>query len=96
MNDGSVSCPDTSQITLTWSTTNALNVTVSIDNPNGPFGNYPADGSQPFPFACGGGPGDVQHIYYLRANGSGGQNTQSQLTVNGSFPPPTTASTEGE
>ena len=41
VNDGSVSCPDTTQITLTWSTTNALNVTVSIDNPNGPVRQLP-------------------------------------------------------
>jgi len=93
VNDASVSCPSTSQITLTWSTQNAQNVTVSIDNPNGPFGNYPPTGSEPFPFACGAGPGNVEHIYYLRANGSGGQTTQSQISVTGTFPPATTSTT---
>jgi hypothetical protein len=66
---------------------------VSIDNPDGPFGNYPPTGSEPFPFACGGGPDPVEHIYYLRANGAGGQTTQTQVAVTGSFPPATTSTT---
>jgi hypothetical protein len=66
---------------------------VSIDNPNGPFGNYAPTDTEQFPFACGAGPGNVQHTYYLRANGSGGQNTQKQLTVTGTFPATTTSST---
>lgn len=93
VNDASVSCPSTTQVVLTWSTQNAQSVTVSIDNPNGPFGNYPPSGSEPFPFACGAGPDPVTHIYYLRANGANGQTTQSQLSVTGTFPPPSTTST---
>jgi hypothetical protein len=80
-----VSCPSTTQINLTWSTQNATGVTISIDNPNGPFGNYGPTGNQPFPFACGAGPNPVQHTYYLRANGAGGQTTQQQLSVTGNF-----------
>jgi len=82
-----VSCPSTTQVTLTWVTQNAQGVTVSIDN-NGPFGNYGPTDTEQFPFACGGSPGSVQHTYFLRANGSGGQTTQKQLTVTGNTPPP--------
>jgi len=83
-----VDCPGTTQVTLTWTTQNAESVTMSIDDPNGPFGNYgPADTEQ-FPFACGNNPGSVQHTYYLRANGAGGQNTQKQISVTGNYPPP--------
>jgi hypothetical protein len=89
VNQNQVSCPSTTQIMLTWSTQNAQSVTVSIDNPNGPFGNYGPTDTEQFPFACGGGPGNVQHTYYLRANGTGGQNTQKQIVVTGTFPPPT-------
>jgi hypothetical protein len=94
-NQNPVSCPSTTKVSLTWATTNAQGVTVSIDDPNGPFGNYGADGTQSFPFACGNGPGSVQHTYFLRANGAGGQNTQKQIVVTGNSPPPasTTSST---
>lgn len=87
-----VSCPSTTEVNLTWSTQNATGVTISIDNPNGAFGNYGPTGNQPFPFACGGGPDPVQHTYYLRANGAGGQSTQKQVTVTGNFTPSSSTS----
>lgn len=88
-----VSCPAATQITLTWATQNAQSVTISIDNPNGPFGTYPPSGQQQVPFACGAGPGPTQHTYYLAANGSNNQKTQKQIQVTGNFTPATTTST---
>ncbi|HEY8217565.1 MAG TPA: hypothetical protein VIH82_10545 [Acidimicrobiia bacterium] len=80
-----VSCPQTSQVSLSWVTQNTTGVTISIDNPNGPFGNFGPTDTQKVPFACGNGPGPVQHTYYLTANGAGGQTTQKQVTVTGNF-----------
>jgi hypothetical protein len=65
---------------------------VSIDNPNAPFGNYGPTGTEQFPFDCGNGPGSVDHTYYLRANGAGGQTTQKQVTVTGNTPPSSSTS----
>jgi len=91
-----VSCPGTSNVVLTWATQNAQSVTISIDNPNGPFGTYTqVSGQQQVPFACGGGPGPVNHTYYLQANGTNNQNTTKQIQVTGNFPPATTTSTTG-
>jgi hypothetical protein len=88
-----VSCPGTNQVTLSWVTQNATGVTLSIDNPNNAFGNYAPTATEQFPFACGGGPGQVEHTYYLRANGAGGQTTQKQVTVTGNFNQGSTTST---
>jgi hypothetical protein len=88
-----VSCPGTTQVTLSWVTQNTTGVTLSIDNPNGAFGNYGPTATEQFPFACGGGPGQVQHTYYLRANGVGGQTTQRQVTVTGNFSQGSTSTT---
>lgn len=88
-----VSCPATTQITLTWATQNAQSVTISIDNPNGPFGTYSPSGQQQVPFACGGGPGPTQHVYFLTANGANNQKTQKSIQVTGNFTPATTTST---
>src|SRR4029450_10465985 len=88
-----VSCPNTDQVTLSWVTQNTSGVTVSIDNPNNAFGNYGPTATEPFPFECGNGPGPVQHTYYLRATGAGGQTTQKQLTVTGNFSQSSTTST---
>jgi hypothetical protein len=76
---------------LTWSTQNAQSATISIDNPNGPYGTYGPSGQQQVPFACGGNA--VQHTYYLTANGTGGQKATKSLDVNGTAPPSTTTST---
>jgi len=85
-----VSCPGTSNVVLTWTTQNAQSVTISIDNPNGPFGTYGPSGQQQVPFACGAGPGATQHTYYLTANGANNQKVNKQIQVTGNFPPATT------
>ena len=85
-----VSCPGTSNVVLTWTTQNAQSVTISIDNPNGPFGTYGPSGQQQVPFACGGGPSPAQHTYYLAANGANNLKTTKQIQVIGNFPPATT------
>lgn len=81
-------CPNASatvQITLTWTTTNALGVTVSIDGP-GKYADYGANGSAQVPFVCSG-----SHSYTLTANGSGGHTAQRTITVQPQVaPPPTT------
>jgi len=61
-----VSCPDsaTQQVTLTWATSGATSVTVSIDGP-GIYDTYAATGSVQVPFACG----DAKHTYLLTALG---------------------------
>jgi hypothetical protein len=88
-----VSCPGTSNIVLTWTTQNSESVTISIDNPNGPYGTYGPSSQQQVPFACGAGPGPVQHTYYLAANGANNQKTTKQIQVTGNFPPATTTTT---
>jgi len=85
-----VSCPATSNVVLTWTTQNAQSVTISIDNPNGPYGTYGPSGQQQVPFACGGGPAPAQHTYYLAANGANNLKTTKQIQVIGNFPPATT------
>jgi cytoskeletal protein RodZ len=85
-----VSCPGTSNVVLTWTTQNTQSVTISIDNPNGPFGTYGPSGQQQVPFACGAGPGPTQHTYYLAANGANNQKSTKQIQVTGNFPPATT------
>jgi hypothetical protein len=87
-----VSCPGTSNIVLTWSTQNSQSVTISIDNPNGPYGTYGPSSQQQVPFACGGGPGPAQHTYFLAANGANNQKATKQIQVTGNFPPATTTS----
>jgi hypothetical protein len=85
-------CPNASttiQVTLTWTTTNALGVSVSIDGP-GKYADYGANGSAQVPFACSG-----SHSYTLTANGAGGQTTQRTITVQPQIaPPPTTTTTQ--
>ncbi len=76
-------CPGTTQITLKWATQNTTDVTISIDNPNGPYGNYPSSGQADVPFACGADP-TTSHTYFLTANGTNGQKPQQQITVTSS------------
>ena len=88
-----VSCPNagsTVNITLVWSTQNAQSVTISIDNPNGPYGTYGPTSQQQVPFACSVNP--IKHTYYLTANGSNNQKVQKQIVVTGNVPTTTTAS----
>jgi hypothetical protein len=80
-------CPNNSatvQLTLTWTTTNALGVTVSIDGP-GKYADYGANGSAQVPFNCSG-----THSYTLTANGSAGQTTSRTITVQPAVTPPST------
>ena len=93
MNQNPVNCPNngTVNIVLTWATQNAQSATISIDNPNGPYGMYGPSGQQQVPFACSVNP--LEHTYYLTANGSGGQKNTKSLDVNGNSPPSTTTST---
>ena len=95
VNQNPVACPSdmsTPNVVLNWSTQNAQSVTISIDNPNGPYGTYAPSGQQSVPFACGVNP--LQHTYYLVANGPGNTHSQQkQIQVNGTAPPPTTSTT---
>lgn len=78
--------PTGGQITLTWSTSNATGVNVSIDGP-GVFASYGPQGQQAVPFAgC-----SSAHTYTLTAKGSGGQQVQQTITVQPQ-PSPTTTS----
>jgi hypothetical protein len=51
-------------VALTWETTRATGVTISIDGP-GVYDSYPPNGSAAVPFACG----DAEHTYLLRTVG---------------------------
>lgn len=89
-----VSCPNASatvDVTLVWSTQNTSNVTISIDNPNGPYGTYQPTGQQQVPFTCSVTP--LKHTYYLTANGANNQKVQKSIVVNGSIAPASTSST---
>lgn len=86
-----ISCPNASatvDITLVWSTQNTSNVTIAIDNPNGPYGTYQPTGQQQVPFTCSVVP--VKHTYYLIANGANNQKVQKMIVVNGSIAPAST------
>jgi len=85
VNQNPVSCPNTGatvNVTLVWSTQNTSNVTIAIDNPNGPYGTYQPTGQQQVPFTCSVVP--LKHTYYLIANGTSGQKQQKSIVVNGS------------
>jgi hypothetical protein len=79
--------PSTVQLTLTWTTVNALGVTVSIDGP-GKYADYGANGSAQVPFPCSG-----SHSYTLTANGNNGQTATRTITVQPSIAPPATTTT---
>jgi len=89
--------PNGGQVTLTWSTTNASGVTVSIDGP-GVFASYGPQGQQQVPFAgCSG-----SHSYLLTAKGANNQQAQQTIVVQAqptatttttTAPPPTTTTT---
>ena len=85
-----MNCPNNSatvQMTLTWATSNALGVTISIDGP-AKFGDYGANGNAQVPFACGG-----SHSYTITANGQSGQSAQRTITVQGQVVPGPTSTT---
>lgn len=70
-----ISCPD--PITLSWTTSNAESVEVSIDDPNGLYDTGPANGSMEVPAPCG---ADTQ-TYYVTAIGSGGTTATDEITL---------------
>ena len=93
VNQNPVSCPNagsTINVTLVWSTQNTSNVTISIDNPNGPYGTYQPTGQQQVPFTCSVVP--IKHTYYLTANGANNQKVQKSIVVNGSVVPTSSSS----
>lgn len=59
--------------TLTWSTSGATGMALSVDNPGsvGSFGTYPATGTAQMPaIGCTGAPGEVlTHVYDLHTEG---------------------------
>jgi hypothetical protein len=96
-----VPCSGPTTIGVSWSTTNATQVILSIDG-SVPFKTYPgATGADTVPFACNGAP----HQYTITAkSNTGGQATQTQTvtpistttttpkTTPTTSPPPTTTS----
>ena len=100
-----VTCSGPTTIGVSWSTTNATEVVLSIDGP-APFKTYSgSSGADTVPFACNG----ASHTYTLTAKRAGGaQATQTQTvtqlaapttrpaptTTPTTRPPPTTATTQ--
>ncbi len=79
-----VTCPvgaASTTVTLTWSSQSADSATVSIDNPSSSVGTYGPSGQEPFTFSCSASP--LQHTYYLKVTGSGGQTAQDSILVTG-------------
>ena len=82
-----VSCPnstDTVQVTLSWATTNASGVSISIDG--GATQSFGANGSAALPFACAGN----AHSYALTAHGANNQTSSKTITLTRTLPPPPT------
>jgi|GEM_PF-1246408 len=75
----------TTTVTLTWSSQSADSATVSIDNPSSSVGTYGPSGQQQFTFSCSASP--LQHTYYLKVTGSGGQTAQNSILVTGNTSP---------
>ena len=63
------------QVSVSWTTTNATKVTISIDGP-GVYDTYPANGSTSLPFNC-----SSSHTWLLTAYGSDGSTTTKQVTL---------------
>ena len=70
-------CPSTSEVSLNWTTQNAVNVDVSIDGP-GKYATYGPSGPQLVPFSCG----SSSHSYTLTARGASGQTVSQTIVVN--------------
>lgn len=58
-----------------WTTTNATEVTISIDGP-GVYATYPADGDTSLPFNC-----SSPHTFLLTARGQDGQTATRSITL---------------
>jgi hypothetical protein len=63
------------EFTATWSTTNAVNVTISIDGP-GVYDTYGPNGEASLPFNC-----SSSHTFLLTAHGSDGQTATRSVTL---------------
>jgi hypothetical protein len=63
------------QFTVSWTTTNATRVTISIDGA-GVYQEYGADGDASLPFNC-----SSSHTFLLTAYSSGGQTATRQVTL---------------
>ena len=61
--------------TASWTTTNAVRVTISIDGP-GVYNEYAANGEADLPFNC-----STPHSFLLTAYGSDGQTATSSVTL---------------
>ncbi|MBK5289789.1 MAG: hypothetical protein JJE46_15110 [Acidimicrobiia bacterium] len=61
--------------TASWSTTNAVKVTISIDGP-GVYNTYPANGSESLPFNC-----SSSHSFLLTAYGQDGRTVSRTVTL---------------
>ena len=83
-----VNCASPTTINISWSTSNATQVAISIDGP-GPYKYYSGpSGSDSVPFACDGNP----HTYMITAKNSSGQTTRT-VTVTKGMSSSTTAGT---
>jgi hypothetical protein len=61
--------------TASWTTTNAAQVTISIDGP-GVYKTYPANTSDSLPFNC-----SSSHTFLLTAHGHDGQTASQSITL---------------
>jgi hypothetical protein len=66
---------DFQEFTASWTTTNAVKVTISIDGP-GVYDEYPANGSTSLPFSC-----SSSHTFLLTAHGAAGQTAAKSITL---------------
>jgi hypothetical protein len=83
-----VNCSSPTTINISWSTSNATQVVISIDGP-GPYKTYSGpSGADSVPFACDGNP----HTYMITAKNSSGQTTRT-VTVTKGMSSSTTAGT---
>jgi len=85
---GVIQCPDTTsvlQVTLTWATSNATGVTITIDGGN--TASFGPNGSAARDFACN----QAAHAYTLTAVGANNASTNRTITIQRQVPnPPTT------
>jgi len=82
-----VSCPnstDTVQVTLSWATTNASGVSITIDG--GATQSFGPSGSAALPFSCAAN----AHSYALTAHGANNLTNSRTITLQRTLPPPPT------
>ncbi len=72
--------PPSTQLTISWTSTNATKVTLGIDSPSGVYADdLPASGSLVVPAPCA---GDTQ-TYYITAYGPNGSKDTMSVTTEG-------------